>query len=274
LNRNFTIYSTHDSTTIITSSHSTLHFDNVLDPSTRITTVPTMIGARTLPPPNVCSTLESQRALAPVSSTTSTIKDASPLERSPSSGVSLSRPKTLLLSQLPSGSLPELRFPVTSSSATPKSTGSSTPHLPSCESHWSLTSDLSEEDRDTTQPKGALEPGSHLWMKVLSILSLRSTRAAPMTKTDGPPVSEQLDPTSSSRTPSSICLSGIPADTTGEEYPFYEHSTPYSSSSRSLTSFGYGRRTFGMLEKRTLVVGGVKDHDNKTYDAVRRWCEV
>jgi hypothetical protein len=92
-----------------------------------------------------------------------------------------------------------------------------------------------------------------------------------MTKTDLP-VSTQPDPT-----PSSICLPGVPADTTDEEYHqnlFYEHSTSYSPSSRSLTSLGYGKRTFGMLKKRTLVVGGVKEHDKKTYDAVRRWCEV
>ena len=60
--------------------------------------------------------------------------------------------------------------------------------------------------------------------------------------------------------------------------PYYDNSTSDSSSSsnrkNSLTSLGYGRRSFAKPKKRTLVVGGVKENEVHTYDAVRRWCEV
>jgi hypothetical protein len=60
--------------------------------------------------------------------------------------------------------------------------------------------------------------------------------------------------------------------------PYYDHSTSDLSSSSyrksSLTSLGYGRRSFVKPQKRTLVVGGVKENDVRTYNVVRRWCEV
>jgi hypothetical protein len=95
------------------------------------------------------------------------------------------------------------------------------------------------------------------------------------------PVSVQPTTAPPSPTSSSIYLIDLNASSNdvglqdANYNPYYDHSmSDLASLSNKKASLSRVRRSFAKQEKRTLVVGRVKENDDRTRDAVRRWCEV
>ncbi|KIM76206.1 hypothetical protein PILCRDRAFT_652748 [Piloderma croceum F 1598] len=154
------------------------------------------------------------------------------------------------------------------------------------ESRWSLAS--SNQDEDGYSPSSETPKSPSKRKRLLSLISLLSPSGREAK--ENRPVLIQPRTTPPSPTSSSIYLAdvvtantssssndfGLPSDDPNYN-PYYDHSTFDSSSAsnkkNSLTSLGYASRSFAKPKKRTLVVGGVKENDARTFSAVQRWCE-
>lgn len=156
--------------------------------------------------------------------------------------------------------------------------------VPPSGSRWSLTSSIPDEEAEFAPSVAQKSPSKR--KRLFSLISMLSPSAKEAK--ENRPVLIQPRTTPPSPASSSIYLADVNTSSTLNNFglatgdpnynPYYDHSTSDSSSlsnkKSSLTSLGYASRSFAKPKKRTLVVGGVKENDARTFNAVRRWCEV
>ena len=144
-----------------------------------------------------------------------------------------------------------------------------------CECQFSLV-----PKEDAHSPSEALKSPT----KRRRLMSLVSSREKEQmgNKSEGPPPHPSTSSYSTYPADATFNLhltsDGFGVDNEGPPYnPHYGKSSPdlstLSKKKRSLVSLDYGGGLFRKLTK-TLVIGGVKEHEVYKYNAVKQWCEV